>query len=54
MTAGRHILRPIPRAGEGAEEVAAGDRSNTDVGICGPTEATCRGQDSDSGTTAPT
>ena len=40
-TTGRHI----PRAGEGAEKVATEDRSNADVGFCGPTDATCGGQD---------
>ena len=33
-TTGRHVLLPILRAGEGAEEVAAGDRSDADMGIC--------------------
>ena len=33
-TTGRHVLLPILCAGEGAEEVAAGDRSYADMGIC--------------------
>ena len=53
-TAGLHVPRPIPRAVKGGEEAATGDRSKADVGLWGPPEATCRGQDSDSGTTAPT
>ena len=43
-TSGRHVPRPIPRAGQGEEEATLGDRCHADLGPCGPPEA-ARGQD---------
>ena len=43
-TAGSHVPRPIPRAGQGEEEATLGDRCHADLGPCGPPEA-ASGQD---------
>ena len=53
-TTGRHVPQPILCAGEGEEEVSAGDGSNRDVGLCGTLEATRGIQDSSGSTATPT
>ena len=52
-TAGCHVPRSIPRAGEREEEAAVGDRSHADLGLSGSGQAAHQCSDPSSSPAAP-